>query len=776
MSLLSSLTLALAVFVGDTSGVRVVGREATETNLRAVPAKSAAATDVGADDAAAPGAAAWKDIAWESAPRVGARVRLAIDPAAGARVLATADGAPFFVLLPHGAVLAADLDDPSNAALRRWGYLPFVLHAAAEHAAGRGPPRFARWPAAPVPHRPLVTLWLTIVAALATLLAAGFAAARRAARRHPDAHLHFFDRLSTPRSAAGAGWTRPGIARPLGGFFMFISATLLAMGPYLYVTAVLVPSRVQPFPDADGAWSPIEDLATFAWTLVDLGMTAAFVRSFAAHRVDAPARALAAAQLWIWWQLLGGLVILTVGGALACGVLPHTHLALFSRVVLLRAVLQVPGIFSFFTLFFQAAQRFDFQLLLDLLEKRLLFVACPIPFILWLRAVGRAHPQLGESFGALCGIAAGQYTALILTAVIGFSLYRRLRLPLRPVMQASFDRKSVAEMLRYGLGITAGKAPYFAANATEFAIIALRLPGYVSWLGIRNLIMARLVFTVQFVLPFMDSAVPAIAEALTAGKRALARYYIIRYLQFGLLFVALVVAVLLGAGRPLVLYALSPEWRPAATYLPHACAFALFLPAGWLAGSIFKGAGRPGVDAAILIGEQIARITLIWLLLPSLGFAGIFVAMLGGIALRLTVAWTTIHRRVLTVTLWPWSSVLAPLASGALVYAAIVGAAAWLPATRAAAIALFAAAALFAFPAGFFVIGAIGGLDPAAVDDLRRAAELSSAMRPIARLLARAGAAGARLVPRALPPLAAEAQAEADAIVRVERPAPDAPR
>jgi O-antigen/teichoic acid export membrane protein len=288
--------------------------------------------------------------------------------------------------------------------------------------------------------------------------------------------------------------------------------------------------------------------------------------------------------------------------------------------------------------------------------------------------------------------------------------------------------------------------------------------------------MARLVFTVQFVLPFMDSAVPAIAEALTAGKRALARYYVIRYLQFGMLFVALVVAVLLGAGRPLVLYALSPEWRPAATYLPHACAFALFLPAGWLASSIFKAAGRSGADAAVLVGEQVTRITLIWFLLPSLGFAGIFVAMLGGVALRVTIAWIAIHRRVLAVTLWPWSSIFAPLAAGALVYSATVGAAALLPATRTAAIALFAAAALLAFPAGFFLVGAIGGLDPAAVDDLRRAAELSSAMRPIARLLARAGAAGARVFPRALPPLAAEAQREADAIVRAESPAPDAPR
>jgi hypothetical protein len=145
------------------------------------------------------------------------------------------------------------------------------------------------------------------------------------------------------------------------------------------------------------------------------------------------------------------------------------------------------------------------------------------------------------------------------------------------------------------------------------------------------------------------------------------------------------------------------------------------------------------------------------------------------LALKTAAGWLIIHRRVLALTVWWWSMMLAPLCAGAIVYLGLVVAGALLPATRTAAIALFAVAALMAFPVGFFVVGAVGGLDPAAVDDLGRAAELASAMRPIARLLARAGALGARLVPHGAPPLAAEAQREADAIVKVEAPAPAAP-
>src|SRR5205814_927683 len=104
MNLPNNLTLTITILLNDTSNIRIIDRDTTEANLRAATA------DV--------------DVAWESAPRVGARARLAVAPGASATVVATVAGAPFFVLTPHGAVLAADLDDPSNAALRRWGYLP----------------------------------------------------------------------------------------------------------------------------------------------------------------------------------------------------------------------------------------------------------------------------------------------------------------------------------------------------------------------------------------------------------------------------------------------------------------------------------------------------------------------------------------------------------------------------------------------------------------------------------------------------------------------------
>lgn len=736
-----------AIVIGRADGVEVRGRR---TDAAEVRGEDVAALAV--------------DVAWASAPPVRARAVLVAD--GRWRVVARAGTDPLVLVGPGGVVIGAELDDPSNAPLRRWGYLGYVLDAARARAAGRAPPRFAEWPGAPVPGRGLAAAWALATGAWAILLSAGFVWARRRARREPDAHLRLFRALQAPARPTHAAWTRPGIARPLGGFFLFLSVTLLAMGPYLYVTALLLPSRVQPFPDVDGQWAPVDEVAWLAWALADLGMTLAFVKGFAEHRVRDPARALRCAQLYVWWQLAGGLVLFAALGALACAVLPASRYALLSRVLLLRAAMMVPGVLSLFTVFFQAAQRFDYQVGLDLLEKRLLFVALPVPFILAFRAA-----YADEAFGALAGIAAGQYAALVVTFAVGLVLYRRLGLPVAPLVHAGFDARTFREMARYGLGVVAGKAPFFLANAVEIVILTSLLPGYPAWLGVRHLIMSRLVFTLWFLWPFIDSGVPAFSEALAARKHALARYYVVRYLQLGHLFVALVIAFLVAAGPPLIVHALPVAWHPAATFLPLAAAAGLFLPAAWTSDALMKGAGRTGLDAAILTGEQALRIALFYVLVPRLGFAGIFVAILVTLAAKVACGWRLSHRLILRVEPHVATSVIAPLLTGVAVWALVAGAWRLLPGGAVSAVALFVTAALALFPLGFFLCGLIGGLDDAAVRETADAAELASFMRPVARLLARAARLGARLSPlrRPAPPLAEAAAREADELVALER-------
>jgi O-antigen/teichoic acid export membrane protein len=687
------------------------------------------------------------DIDWKTAPRVGARKRLSLK--GDARVVAWAGDDPLVVVGPRGVTIAAD--PARNPALVRWGYWPWLLHVAAERAQGRDPGRFADWPGAPLVHRRWALGFAALLALLVALAATGFAWARRRARAEPDAHVRFFAAL---QQKAAPEWSRPGMARPLGGFLFFLSATVLALGPWLYLTAVVWPRWVQPFPEVDGAWGPVDEVCVLAWIVVDFGISTAFVQRFAQRRAGHPARALKAAQLYVWWEIAGGLILFAAGGGAACGILPHTPYALFSRVLLLRALLQVPGVLSLFGNFFQATQRFDRQLGIDFLQNRILIVVVPIGTVLLGRWLGR-HSSFGESWGAIAGLALGQYVALASTCAAGFVLFRRMGLPLGPLFHAGFDGETARDLLSFGSGIVAGKAPYFLANALELFLLTSLLPGYPAWLGIRQLLNSRFVFVLYFAFPFLDSGMPAFAEALAAHKHQLARYYVVRYLQWGHWFVAVVIAFLIGAGRPLALHALSAEWRPAAEYLPLAAAIGLLLPSAWLADSFQNGAGRAGLNATVLFLQQGLRVGLLWLLVPRLGFSGIFVALGLTWALKSGLGWWINHKLLLPLRFHPWTQIGAPLTAGGAFYALIAVAQQLMP-----PLPLFVAAALAAFPLGLFLLGLAGGLDGAALDELERAAELTSFMRPVARLLSRAARAGARLAPRPPPPLALASDAE----------------
>ncbi len=740
----SPAALAPALVVGEVEGVRVIGRAENPV----------AVTGDGLS------------IAWSTAPPVGARARLAID-AANLTVVARAGGEPFVVVGPRGVVIAADPTHGSNGALLRWGYWSWLQHVAAERAAGRDPGRFADWNGAPVVHRAASTALVITFVFLLTAAACAFVVARRRARRDPDAHLRLFAALTRPGDDRSRAWNRPGIVRPLGGFLLFVSVTALVIGPYLYVTGVVWPRWIQPLPEIDGLWSPVDETAMLAWILVDFGMSTAFVQAFARHRSTDPARALRAAQLYVWWEIAGGLILLGAGGAAACGILPHTRYALFSRALLLRSLLQVPGLLALFTAFFAAAQRFDHQLGLDLLQNRLLAVLLPMATVVSGRALGRAHPFIGEPFGAIAGLAAGQYLAQAITCAFGFLLYRRMGLPLGPLFYAGFDRQTFRDLARFGSGIVAGKAPFFIANALEIIILTSLLPGYPVWLGIRSLLNNRFLFILWFAYPFLDSGMPALAEAMGARKHQLARYYVVRYLQWGHWFVAVVVAFLVGAGRPLALRALSPDWRPVATYLPLAAVIGLLLPSAWLADSFQNGAGRTGLNAALLLIEQSLRVALLWLLVPLLGFAGIFVAYGFTLAIKSALGWWVNHRWILPLQLEAWTSLGAPLASGGLILALLFAAARIFPDSATGATILFIVGAVAALPLGLYFLGLLGGLDGAALDELSRAAQLTSSLRPMALLLVHAASAGARrslLSPR-VTALTEAAERESDELV-----------
>ena len=718
-------------------------------------------------------AAAWPElrqgVVWSTAPQVGAR---ALPPRGQVLVRTRSDQQPVLVELERARgrlwFLALDLSDASNRDLKMWPYFNYLLYVLGSKASGRAPLRYGDWESAPVPGRRALVWLLSIIGAAWVLTLALFFRARTYSLRHPQLLTSFFPRErpavagSLPKAASL--WQQIGFARPLAGFLTLTAALLLLFVPFYWLTNIVMPNQVQPFPQARGMWDFAWESLQVAWFLFDAGTFVAFIKYFAEFRVKDPAEALRSAQFFVWWQILTGLVQVTLASVAAVVILPNTRYGFSSSFVILVALGQYPGFFGVVTFFFQAYQRYDYNIALDLLSDWVLRFALTVPFILIFRSWGAAHPAYGEAFGAAIGLGVGFHVASLLTFGIGVWLYRRLGLSLLPLFLVHFTFGTAKRMLWYGLRVVAGKFLFRAAQAVDKVMISLLLVNYTEWIGLHGQIHANLMFLFPIAYRFFETAMAALSESYSNQKRVLTQYYLVRFFQVGSIYAAIALSLLLALGPLFVAQVMQPQWARAAEFLWVAGIIgALAIPA-WLSDMLQKGAGRPGLFAMVLGAEQLLRIGLFILLVPALGFWGFYLALLLAIVTKVCGGWLLNHLLVLRVRLFPYQMFIAPALAGLLNFALWRLVALGLGSSGAVVVSTaFFCASLLSFVLTFFFVGLVGGYDQAFRGELEQASTMTGALRPITRLFYHAAAAGLRLSPwhdRFPVSIAAEAAAE----------------
>jgi O-antigen/teichoic acid export membrane protein len=717
-----------------------------------------------------------REVAWNSAPEIRARVRVEAGRLA-ARVVAR-DGAPLILSGRHGhgrlVVIAADVESAENAPLHRWGYYAYLLRGLVGQAASEPAPKFATWGPSPVPHAKAFTIWISVAVLLWVLALMGYLVARRRGRADPGAAHRFMSAVAAAGSGGGSAekeardraWNKVGFARPLSAYLLFMAIMLFAMAPYVVLITVVMGNWVQPFPEAEGLWRPLYESAYFFYILFDMGTQTAFVKYFAEYRSSDAREAVRCVQFYFWFQVFSRLVQVTLVCAIAA-FLPRTHYALFAHFLAVWGLVQIPGLLVSVKFVIQAVQRFDLQLTLDLIDQRLAMYLVPIPFVFLFRLWGSANPEYGEAFGAAVGLAMGPQAAAILVAIIGFYFMKvRLRLPLGPLLLAQFDRRTAKRLLFFGVKVTVGQEPYRIANVIENGIIVARLQAYQTWLGFRSVLQNLTYYIALFAWSYFISAVPALSEAFSAGKKHLCQYYLARYLQFGHIFIAVIAAVIGAIGAPLIRYVMAPQWARAGDYVLLAVIVILFLPLAWVSDQLQQGAGRTGLNAIVMLIEQVVRIALFTILIPLLQFPGMYLAIIGTLALKCVVGWAFNHYLIVKIRWYFWQTMVVPALAGLVLYGLWRGVAA-VPVFHGfwPVLVLFVVATPASLLASFFLVGVAGGFDDAAMEELEQAASMSVTLRFAARWFTRVATAGHRLSPlrnRFPITIAADAKREAE--------------
>ncbi|HEU5055891.1 MAG TPA: hypothetical protein VFU21_05180, partial [Kofleriaceae bacterium] len=715
------------------------------------------------------------DVSWKSGPETWTPLPVPPAHAGGEVLLRTEQGIP--LLVASGRTVVVAFETPK--AMLGWPYFNYVLHAAGMEATGRAAAPFAEWPGAPVPQERARLIYAVSVPIAWAIFFFLYRIARRRGRARPGAASEFFAAIEATAErkkkggaqAGGDGWNRAGFARPLGGYLTLVAAMSFVVGSYL-VLQWFFNSEVQPFPEAVGLWeTPWQTLIIVA-LLFEMGTNDASVKYFAEDRVARPADALANFQFYIWWAFFQRLMQTTLVGAAAIFLVPHWRdYAIFSIFALLFAFKGLPSIAPLGRFVATGLQRFDVQSILDLLESKILRYLAPIPFVLAGRAWGAGHPQYGEIFGAAIGLALGYLAMTLLTLALGFAALRLMGVPIRTLFLAQFDWRLVTRQFLFGGKIALGAEPIFLVNAIEAVVITVYFTNFTAWQGIEDLLMVKMLMLFQFAGPFYNGVVSAVSEAYSAGKRALTRYYVARFFQFGYLFHATIYSLMLALGQVWIA-ALGHQYERAIEFLPLTLVYGLLWPAVFTSDNALKGAGRPLTLLALMYIEYGVRIGLIVVLVPVMGFMGLVVAGLSATALKAVLSWAVNHRTLVPFHISVRSALVAPAIAGLANYLLWLGVlTAWAPSSVPGVLALMCVAAGLSFLVTFFVAGLAGGYDREALAELDDATEMTSMpLRLVAAALTAAARAGARLCPVEVRPLpyTREALAEADDLTDAE--------
>lgn len=644
-------------------------------------------------------------------------------------------------------VLTAFLNG-QNPQIQQWAYFNYLIYHLVERAGGREPLSFDKFEGSPVPHNRERAILFAILAGM--WLAAGFVflRVRRYSLAHPEQlNILVADRKEFEQRQAHTDWDEVGFHRPLGGFLLAMMLGLLFFIPLVVYQNLILPVYILPSAQALGIWGRVVQFFNLLWLLFDMGTAAAFIKFYSQFRVNDPRQAIQYGQVYVWWQALSGAFQVGLITAIAGTLLPRTAFAIYTWSVIIHTMIQIPGFYQVMRNSLIANQRFDYAQILDIT----LAVFAPIitqPILVTLMmAWGRAHPIFGPSMGGLLGLGMAAYASEALTFLIGFWLYRRLGYNARLLFLAHFDWSVVKSAFRFGVFEMLGSVAWGAGQSIEILITQAKLVNYAeiwgNWGLAQNFIYAFMITATLF-----DDLMPSISEAISHGWKTLSQYYSAMAYKWGGFISGFICAVLLAVPDRFIIGASGPEFSRAALYAIPLTIWGAFQYPSWVGDNVQLASNRPYLKASLVAGEQTVRILLAFFLITRFQIYGLIAAYFIGLFTKDIAAYFINHRICFPQRFYFWQSLFAPLLAGASHYLLLR----WITGfiwqhDQVTSVLIFFIGILPSYPLYAFLYGLFGGWDDETLDELRRAADLASFMRPLARLFWASTNLGARISP-----------------------------
>jgi len=690
------------------------------------------------------------DIIWTSAPQVRQRY-LVSGSSFTPLVVGFEDGSLVLGKTPIGqgqAYLFIAFLNGDNPQFQEWAYFNYFIYYLVESSVGRTPLSFAKYSASPVPHTSDQVILYLLLAGLLLISISAFWIVRCYSLRHPEAlDVVVSDREKFIEREAKTDWEDIGFHRPLAGFFMAFFLGILIFIPLIIYQNLILPVYILPSAQAIGIWGRVTQFFALIWNFFDMGTSIAFIKFLSQYRVHDPRRAVQYGQVFVWWQALSGAVQVAIMVALAGSVLPNTVYAIYAWSIIIHTFIQIPGFYQVLRNALTGLQRYDYASILDLaLAVIFPMIAQPILVTLMV-AWGRSHPIFGASMGGLFGMGLAAYAAELLTFLLGMWLYRRLGYNARLYFLAHFDWSVIKDSFRFGVFEMIGSVAWGIGQSVEILISQIYLVNYTEVWG--NWVLAQnFVYAFNVTQTLYNNLMPSISEAISHGRKLLSQYYASMGYKWGGMISAMLGALLLAVADRFILGASGPEFIRAAQYSGPLIIWGIIQYPSWVGDNVQLGTNKPWMKGALVCMEQILRIVLAFILLARLQIYALIIAYIVALMTKNIIAYWANHKLCFPQRFYFWQSLGAPFLAGLVHYAVVrwIGGLIW-RGDQITSILLLTIAILPSYPLYAFLYGLFGGWDDATLEEVRRAAELSTFMKPFAWLFWKSTALGARISP-----------------------------
>ncbi|MHA1791490.1 MAG: hypothetical protein ACTSVI_02530 [Promethearchaeota archaeon] len=592
-----------------------------------------------------------------------------------------------------------------NQHFKLWPYFNYMIFSSVNYVLNNDYPTYGNWPYSPVPHlsdQLVITVYTIIIAIIA--IGAFLILKKRSKASRIDSHtleatkimvkkddealrideekkrkieelmkldlepVEFYAELSKIAEVDLTDqWEQVGSHRQIGGFLFGFFVGVILIIPQLAITGLLLPRFIMPYPQVNGWFDLTKNFFNALWVAFDVGTSVALAKYFAQYRVKEPEKAIHYIQIFVWWQMLSGVVQVAMVAMIGSFIYPHTYLAHLSWFFILHSLIQYPGFFLVFMFVFQGMQRTDYHLLTLMLNTIIFNILFQIGFILLFRWLFKSMPIFGEEFGAGIGFVLGQYFAQWGTFFFTVLLFKKMGFSINTVFRIDFTSEEFKKALSFGAKFMLGNVWVPAVWLWQVFLQSSFVKGYASETGYFNLI-----YTfggiVSVVGLFMEGLLAGVSEAHSHGKKSLLKLHTVQGLKWANYMAFFVVALLAMIGWRFVIGFSGPEWKPAIKFIPWVLIFQILGPYSWEGDKILAGAEKTGYLAIAWVIEQGTRATLLFFMIPDFQMLGVLWAYIPALIAKNIALWAFIYKHVTRPKPYFWVVWISPALSALLIY------------------------------------------------------------------------------------------------------------